>query len=223
MNTICNHLKNVNKHIYLTLTIFISVAPEIDVKTLRAATGAGEVGRLPCRVKSVPPPRFTWTRNGQQVIVNKTSKYMIELKSIDRITFESWLVIENVAPSDYGTYECSATNEMGSSKENVRLDITSAPDQPQNLTVIDVTHDSVTLNWIPSFDGGMKASYRVRYREASSEHYKYQDARANMHKMTITGLKMNTLYLFSITATNELGSSRYLPDLTRAQTKGKKT
>lgn len=145
----------------------------------------------------------------------------MEVKAIDQLTYESTLFIENVVPSDYGSYECVARNELGSTKETVLLNITSAPEQPHNLTIIDVTHESITLNWIPGFDGGIKASYRVRYREASSEHYKYQDARANINKMTITGLKMNTLYLFSITASNDLGSSKYLPDLTRAQTKGK--
>lgn len=141
-------------------------------------------------------------------------------KQIDSLTYESILLIERVAATDYGTYECVARNEQGSTKEMVRLDVTSQPDPPQNLSVVNVTHDSVTLNWTPGFDGGMKARYRIRFREASSEHYQYQDVRTNTNKITITTLKMNTLYLFSIMASNDLGSSRYLPDLTRAQTKG---
>lgn len=196
------------------------VVPEIDKNTLRAASGTGEVGRLPCRTQSAPRPKFYWARNGQNLIVNQTSKYHVEFKIIDSLTYESILIIDKVVANDYGTYECIARNELGSTKEMVRLDVTSAPDQPTNLTVLNITHESITLNWMPGFDGGMKASYRVRYREASSEHYKYQDARSNSNKMIISGLKMNTLYLFSIIATNELGSSRYLPDLTRAQTKG---
>lgn len=59
-------------------------------------------------------------------------------------------------------------------------------------------------------------------REANSEHYKYEDVLPNSHKITVTGLKINTLYLFSVMATNALGSSKYLPDLLKAQTKGKK-
>lgn len=53
------------------------------------------------------------------------------------------------------------------------------------------------------------------------EQYKYIDGLPNSHKLTISGLRMNTLYLFSVMSWNDLGQSTYLPDLTRAQTKGR--
>lgn len=59
------------------------------------------------------------------------------------------------------------------------------------------------------------------YREANREQYKYIDGLPNSHKLTITGLRMNTLYLFSVMAYNDLGESKYLPDLQKAHTKGK--
>lgn len=37
-------------------------------------------------------------------------------------------------------------------------------DQPMQLTVLNVTHDSVQLSWVPGFDGGMTPTYRIRYR-----------------------------------------------------------
>lgn len=147
----------------------------------------------------------------------------MEIKQIDSLTYESHLLIEKVASKDYGNYECSARNELGESKENVRLDVTSKPDTPITLNVLNTTHDSVTIAWTPGFDGGMKASYRVRFREANSQHYKYEDGMPNSHKLTISGLKANTIYLFSVMASNPLGESNYLPDLTKAQTKGKFT
>ena len=188
---------------------------------LRAASGAGERGRLPCRAQGAPQPKFYWTRNNQHLNVNKTWKYHVELKQIDSLTYESTLLIEKVGSSDYGNYECIARNELGQTKDSVRLDITSKPELPLSLTVLNVSHDAATVAWVPGFDGGEKASYRIRYREANSEHYKYEDSLPNTHKLTINGLKMNTLYLFSVMASNSLGSSNYLPDLTKAQTKGK--
>lgn len=187
---------------------------------MRAASGAGDRGRLPCRAQAAPKPKFFWTRSGNPMNVNKTWKYNVEVKQIDSLTYESTLLIEKVVPADYGIYECVARNELGEGIDKVRLDITSKPDLPLSLNILNVTHDSVTIAWTPGFDGGMKASYRVRYREANSEHYKYEDGLPNTHKLTITGLRMNTLYLFSAMASNQLGSSNYLPDLTKAQTKG---
>ncbi|XP_055601231.1 nephrin isoform X2 [Uranotaenia lowii] len=201
--------------------LIVKFIPEIDKSPpmLRAAASAGERGRLPCRAQSAPRPRFQWSRDGKNLNVNQTAKYYVENKQIDSLTYESILLIEKVGSSDYGIYECTARNELGQVKEIVRLDVTSPPDSPLSLNVLNVTHDSVTVAWTPGFDGGMKANYRIRYREASSEHYRYEDSLPNSHKLTIAGLRMNTVYLFSVMASNSLGSSKYLPDLTRAQTK----
>ncbi|XP_065093879.1 nephrin isoform X2 [Ochlerotatus camptorhynchus] len=202
--------------------LIVKFIPEIDKSPpmLRAAASSGERGRLPCRAQSAPRPKFYWSRGGQSLNVNQTSKYYVENKQIDSLTFESILLIERVSSNDYGVYECTARNELGSVKESVRLDVTSPPDPPLSLNILNVTHDTVTVAWTPGFDGGMKANYRVRYREANNDHYRYEDSLANSHKLTITGLRMNTLYLFSVMASNALGTSKYLPDLTRAQTKG---
>lgn len=208
-------------YLYYILQICFAVLPEIDKTLLRAASGAGERARLPCRAQSAPQPQFQWTRGGQPLQVNKTWKFNVESKQIDALTFESTLLIEKVAPADYGLYECVATNDLGQAKDNVRLDITSKPDLPLSLNVLNTTHDSATVAWTPGFDGGMKASYRVRYREANSDHYKYEDGLPNSLKLTVNGLRTNTLYLFSVMASNQLGNSNYLPDLAKAQTKGK--
>ncbi|XP_054737167.1 nephrin isoform X3 [Anastrepha obliqua] len=202
--------------------LIVKFAPEIDKSPtfLRAASGTGERGRLPCRAQSAPKPKFIWRQEGKDLQVNRTYKYEVEERKIDSLTYESTLIIEKVAPADYGAYECMVINELGQTTESIRLDITSQPDTPLSLNILNVTHDSVSLAWTPGFDGGIKASYRVRYREASRDQYKYIDSLPNSHKLTITGLKTNTLYLFSVMAYNDLGSSKYLPDLQRAQTKG---
>ncbi|XP_035786556.1 nephrin-like isoform X3 [Anopheles albimanus] len=202
--------------------LIVKFAPEIDKSPvmLRAAAGFGERARLPCRAQSAPRPKFYWSRSGQVLNVNQTAKFYVENKQIDALTYESILVVERVAANDYGLYECIVRNELGNVKEKVRLDVTSPPDPPVSLNVLNVTHDSVTVAWTPGFDGGMKANYRVRYREVNSDRYWYEDSQPNSYKLTIGGLRMNTLYVFSIMASNGLGSSRYLPDVTRAHTKG---
>ncbi|XP_037827231.1 nephrin isoform X5 [Lucilia sericata] len=201
--------------------LIVKFAPEIDKSPtlLRAASGTGERGRLPCRAQSSPKPKFIWRQEGKDLPVNRSYKYEVEEKKIDSLTYESILIVEKVAPADYGAYECVAKNDLGQAIETVRLDITSQPDTPLSLNILNVTHDSVTVAWTPGFDGGLKASYRVRFREANREQYKYIDGLPNSHKLTINGLKMNTLYLFSVMAYNDLGESKYLPDLQKAHTK----
>uniref|UniRef100_A0A182M318 Nephrin n=1 Tax=Anopheles culicifacies TaxID=139723 RepID=A0A182M318_9DIPT len=201
--------------------LIVKFAPEIDKSPsmLRAASGSGDQARLPCRAKSAPEPTFHWIRSGQELNVNQTSKYHTIQRQIDPLTYESILLIERISSADYGEYECRAKNDLGSGAGTGRLDVKSAPEPPTTLIVLNVTHDSVTLGWEPGFDGGHRASYRIRYREASSERYRYEDGPTNARQLTVSGLRSNTLYLFSIMAANVLGESRYLPDLTRAQTR----
>lgn len=174
-----------------------------------------------CRVQAAPKPSFAWSREGRILNISQSSgKYSIESRQIDPLTYESVLMVEKVDGNDYGLYECKAENELGKSVENVRLDVTSKPDTPLNLSVLNSTHDSATLAWTPGFDGGLKATYKIRYREAQSSRYNYVDSLPNAHKMTVDGLKTNTVYLFSIMAFNSLGESSWRPDLTKVHTRG---
>ncbi|XP_017106061.2 nephrin isoform X7 [Drosophila bipectinata] len=203
------------------ILLIVKFSPEIAkaATLLRAASGTGERGRLPCRAQGSPKPQFIWRQDKKDLPINRTYKYEVEERKIDSLTYESTLIVDKVAPADYGAYECVARNELGEAVETVRLEITSPPETPVVLNILNVTHDTVTVAWTPGFDGGLKASYRVRYRMADREQYKYVDGLPNSHKLTIGGLRMNSLYLFSVMAWNDLGQSSYLPDLARAQTK----
>lgn len=213
---------DVHLYFYIHLIYFI-VAPEIDRSpaALKAASGANERARLVCRAQASPRPTFSWSRGGQAINVNQSSKYGGDIKMIDSLTFESVLLINKVEPRDYGEYDCTARNDLGTTNETINLKVTSAPDPVLEINILNVTHDSVTVSWVPGFDGGMKASYRVRYRVADSQHYKYEDNLPNSNKLSISGLRMNTLYVFSVQARNSLGDSDYLPDMKKAQTLGK--
>lgn len=131
---------------------------------LRAASETGELGRLTCRAQASPKPTFIWRQDNKELPINHTFKYAVEERKIDSLTYESTLKVDKIAPADYGDYECVARNELGEAVEKVRLDIPSQPETPLSLNILNVTHDSVTLAWTPGFDGGRKASYRVRYR-----------------------------------------------------------
>lgn len=59
-------------------------------------------------------------------------------------------------------------NEKGLARTTIVLNVTSEPDTPLSLTVMNVTHDAVTLAWKPGFDGGLKTSYQIRYKAVDS-------------------------------------------------------
>lgn len=133
---------------------------------------------------------------------------------------QSVLTINRVTEQDYGKYQCHAKNSMGHANDTVVLTRTSEPDQPSDLEVYNVTHDSVTLIWKRGFDGGLATSHIIRWREAldHESRYKYMDISPGDYKATVTGLSLGTYYVFSIKAKNAMGESHYLPDLVKVQT-----
>lgn len=201
--------------------MFFIDKPEIDKQPylLKFASDAGATARLICKSQASPLARYSWSKSGVALNTNTTGKYFSSYRQYDSLISESVLIITHVTSGDYGNYECEATNELGSAKITVKLDVTSVPDTPTSLKVMNVTHDSVTLIWIPGFDGGMKASYRIRYRRVEDNSYKYEDVvPTNTTQYTIKGLDVNTQYVFSVMAINKLGNSKYMPDLLSVKT-----
>ncbi|XP_015436524.1 PREDICTED: nephrin-like [Dufourea novaeangliae] len=189
--------------------------------TRKAAANKGINVQLFCKARGSPLPRFSWTFAGKTLLPNVTEhKYSITHTDLSELVSESTLTIFRVRSHDYGKYECRATNKMGHSTDTIDLDITSPPDQPTDLEVYNVTHESVTLTWKRGFDGGLPTSYQVRWREALDyeDRYHYLDVSPGEYKTTITGLSLGTQYVFSVKAINEKGDSGFLPDLVKVQT-----
>jgi nephron len=82
--------------------------------------------------------------NCLQKCLNEVAPFQLDL-----VTYETVLLVKHVRSSDYGGFECVARNDIGFATTTIRLDVTSAPDPPSALTVLNVTHDSVTISWIP--------------------------------------------------------------------------
>uniref|UniRef100_A0A2H1WN64 Hemolin n=1 Tax=Spodoptera frugiperda TaxID=7108 RepID=A0A2H1WN64_SPOFR len=201
--------------------LVVKFKPELDSSPslMKSASNVGQVGRLTCKCRAAPAPNFTWSKNGAKLPVNTSTKYFAEFHKLDPVTYTSVLLINDVSSSDYGSYECGARNDLGFSTTSVKLDITSAPDQVISLIVTNVTHNTVTLQWVPGFDGGLPSWFRVRYRRVFEESYKYEDVvPRNATTFTIGGLDRNTDYVFSVMAINKIGQSKYRPDDTKVTT-----
>ncbi|KAL0810554.1 hypothetical protein ABMA28_010674 [Loxostege sticticalis] len=201
--------------------LVVKFKPEMDStpSLMKSASNVGQVGRLTCKCQGAPAPNFTWSKNGAKLPVNTSTKYFAEYHKVDAVTYTSVLLINDVTSSDYGSYECGARNDLGFGTTSVKLDITSAPDQVISLAVTNVTYNSVTLEWVPGFDGGLMPWYRIRYRKIYDDSYKYEDVKPkNTSTYTITGLEKNTDYVFSIMAINNIGQSKYRPDDTKITT-----
>lgn len=137
----------------------------------KSASDNGSKGRLVCRAQGAPNITFQWFREGAIISEKMTNnKYTVEpIEQPNLITYQSTLVINDVTNKDYGPYECIARNELGLNRLSIHFNRTSPPDPPLTLKIVNRTTSSITLRWIPGFDGGLSQSFRLRYQKIDTK------------------------------------------------------
>jgi hypothetical protein len=76
--------------------------------------------------------------------------------------------------------------------------------------VVNVTHKSVYLSWVPGFHGGMDQYFRIRYKsERSSRQMTTDIYPANVDAGFLHDLEPGTQYSIQIMAMNNIGESNY--------------
>ncbi|XP_056236699.1 nephrin [Seriola aureovittata] len=162
-----------------------------------------------CQAEGIPRVDFSWEKNS---VGMDFANPRYEEQTMREGSFHTSIVrVVNVSASqDYAVFSCTARNSLGEDKLDIQLVSTSQPDPPSSFCQVSVTHDSVTLEWIPGFSGGLRQRFRIRYRWDQSVSYLYMDVfppRATM--FTVTGLQPVTTYNFSLNALNAMGESDY--------------
>ncbi|XP_061188981.1 nephrin-like isoform X2 [Saccostrea echinata] len=170
----------------------------------------GDTVTLVCKAEGTPEMQFTWLKEDTELQSN--SKYAISSTSAANIfdtKFKSRLTVRSIAKADYGTYTCKATNDRGEDQFNIRLNGTSKPDPPYDLTFVNSTKDSITFSWKPGFNGGLDQEFRIQYQRKGSKSVttKSIDVDKSVDKivMTIKGLELGHEYKIDVLAINELG------------------
>lgn len=74
--------------------------------------------RLECRARGIPTPVISWSRNG--IVLAPNPRYTV--------TVDGTLIIQNIERSDFGTYRCDASNDLGkiSTTAQIRINGKSA-------------------------------------------------------------------------------------------------
>ena len=168
-------------------------------------------------IKSTKNQRAKLSKDNVEEIEKSVKFWFEETKQLDLITYQSVLIINEVSGSDYGMYDCVARNELGFDAYAIVLNRTSRPDPPRSIRVVNTTSASVTLRWMPGFDGGLGQAFRIRYKPVTETDddpsFMYRDVHpTNATTSIISGLRDNTEYVFSVMASNEKGDSEFSDD-----------
>ncbi|CAH2232974.1 jg8291 [Pararge aegeria aegeria] len=234
----------VNSQGAATVNITVNVHYPAGIKAVSqsAVSNPNENALLTCTATGNPltAEHIKWERKGYDL-----SSATITFEPRNRT---SYLLVERATREDVGKFQCVVNNGIaGETKQEVTLvvkfkpEMDSSPnlvksasnagqvgrltcrifltDPVTSITVTNVTHNSVSLQWTPGFDGGLFSWYRIRYRKIVDESYRYEDVTPrNATTFTIHGLERNTDYVFSVMAINKIGQSKYRPDDTKATT-----
>uniref|UniRef100_A0A3Q1F2M7 Titin n=1 Tax=Acanthochromis polyacanthus TaxID=80966 RepID=A0A3Q1F2M7_9TELE len=160
---------------------------------------AGGSMRICIPFKGRPAPEINWAKEDGEL----PSKAQIE-------TGEDYtqLSIDICDRFDAGKYILNLENSAGTKSAFVSVKVLDTPGAPLNLTVKDITRQSVTLTWEPPLiDGGARIkNYLVEKRESTRKVYSNVDNKCTKTSYRITGLTEGTIYYFRVLAENEFGS-----------------
>ncbi|XP_059615352.1 protein turtle isoform X2 [Phlebotomus argentipes] len=118
------------------------------------------------------------------------------------------ITIENLRRSDFGYYQCVASNEVATIVSATQLVIEGTqPHAPYNITGT-ATEFSVTISWMPGYSGGpdYKQDYTIWYREGGvSEWQTIPVTPSGSTQVTVNRLSPGTMYEFQVSGKNVLG------------------
>lgn len=118
------------------------------------------------------------------------------------------ITIENLQRSDFGYYQCVASNEVATIVSATQLVIEGTqPHAPYNITG-SATEFTVTMSWMPGYSGGpdYKQDYTISYREAGTTEWQRMPVTPpGSTQVTINQLLPGSTYEFQVAGRNALG------------------
>ncbi|KAK2828376.1 hypothetical protein Q5P01_019410 [Channa striata] len=195
--TASNSIGQDNRHMYLE----VRFAPKIQ-GLVTVYTWEGNPANISCEVDAHPRASVVWFRDGVQLpTANTTSVTIYNTPTI------SYLEVTPDSQNDFGSYNCTATNVMGTESKEFILIQAEVPSSPEIVQVEPFSSTAVVEFAVPESMGGVPViRYRVEWRlPGQAWTGREYDAEDGMTKITIVGLKPETTYEVKMSAINGKG------------------
>ncbi|KAM4544748.1 neural cell adhesion molecule 1a isoform 6-T6 [Odontesthes bonariensis] len=192
-----NSIGQDNQNIYLE----VRYAPKL-LGRVTTYTWEGNPANISCELEAHPRASVVWFRDGFQLpSPNATNMKIYSTPTI------SYLEITPVSQNDFGSYNCTANNEMGTESKEFLLIQAEVPSAPEIQQVEPFSSTAVVEFEEPDSMGGVPIiKYRVEWRLPGKEWTGMEyDANDDMTRITIVGLKPETTYEVRMSAINGKG------------------
>ncbi|XP_030602962.1 neural cell adhesion molecule 1a isoform X2 [Archocentrus centrarchus] len=195
--TASNSIGQDTQHMYLE----VRYTPKI-LGVVTVYTWEGNPANISCEVEAHPGASVVWFRDGLQLpAANTTNMKIYNTPSV------SYLEITPDSQNDFGSYNCTATNVMGTESKEFLLIQAEVPSSPVIQEVEPFSSTTVVKFEEPDSMGGVPIiKYRVEWRMPGKEWTgREYNAEGDMTKITITDLKPETTYEVRMSAINGKG------------------
>uniref|UniRef100_A0AAX7UPU2 Neural cell adhesion molecule 1b n=1 Tax=Astatotilapia calliptera TaxID=8154 RepID=A0AAX7UPU2_ASTCA len=173
--------------------------------TVAVYTWEGNPANISCEVKAHPSDvSIVWLRDGLQLPNSNTTNI-----KIFRTPSASFLQVRTPSENDFGSYNCTASNEMGTESKEFLLIQAEVPSTPSIVEVRPFSTTALIQFQEPESTGGVpvlkyRAQWRMRGRGSWVQKvYEVQDG--SIGEVTVTGLKPDTSYEVKLSAVNGKG------------------
>ncbi|XP_049598587.1 neural cell adhesion molecule 1a isoform X7 [Syngnathus scovelli] len=195
--TASNSIGQDNQPVYLE----VRYAPKIQ-GMVAVYTWEGNPANISCGVEAHPGASVTWFRDGLQVPSVNTSNVKIYSTQSS-----SHLEVSPESQSDFGSYNCTATNVMGTESKEFILIQAEVPSSPEIQRVEPFSSSAaVEFDEPVSFGGVPIIKYRLQWRSDGQDWTgRDYDAAEDTTEFTIGGLTPDTNYEVKMSAINGKG------------------
>ncbi|XP_055370417.1 neural cell adhesion molecule 1a isoform X5 [Betta splendens] len=183
------------------MNLEVRFAPKI-LGPVTVYTWEGNPANISCEVEAHPRASVVWFRDGNQLPTANTSSLMIY-----NTPTISYLEINPDSQNDFGSYNCTATNVMGTESKEFILIQAEVPSSPDIQQVDPLSSTAIVKFAEPESIGGVPIiKYKVLWRLLGQAwNDKEYHAEEGMTKITIVGLKPETAYEVKMSAVNGKG------------------
>ncbi|VDI69601.1 Hypothetical predicted protein, partial [Mytilus galloprovincialis] len=203
----------------------ISNAPPV-ITADNNSTQYGKFSRsteLKVNVYSIPKySRINWYIGNTQLVSNKYAikeepamvKDLFHGVKVQLDGYRVTLIISDLQEADFTNYTLRLLySDNQYVHHEVTLESTSAPQTPSNFNITSSSETSITVQWIPGYNGGQKQTFYVQYRTSGTNTWVLQEIiminrldKQNFY--TLSGLQEKTTYELRMYAQNAFNQSK---------------
>ncbi|XP_031428211.1 neural cell adhesion molecule 1a isoform X5 [Clupea harengus] len=198
-----NNIGRADQSMYLE----VHYAPKIQGR-VALYTWEGNAANISCEVLAHPVASVVWYRDGQVLpSANTTNVKIYNTPAV------SYLEVLPDSQNDFGSYNCTASNSMGTESKEFLLIQAEVPSVPSIERVEPYSSTALVEFDEPLSDGGVpvlryKAEWRAGGAEWTTREYSAHDG---LSVITIQGLRPETVYELRLAASNGKGQGESSP------------